>query len=62
MLGREKDRFELENSDFHHRVRNFYLKLAAENSKNWLVLDANKKPKELFLQLVDYIKGQSWSY
>ncbi|MCB0392699.1 MAG: dTMP kinase, partial [Bdellovibrionales bacterium] len=28
MLGREKDRFELENSDFHHRVRNFYLKLA----------------------------------
>lgn len=38
--GREKDRFEQENLAFHQRVRQGYLKLAAEEPQRWLVIDA----------------------
>jgi len=34
------DRFESENMSFHNRVRNGYLKLAAEEPGRWLVIDA----------------------
>jgi dTMP kinase len=36
----KKDRFESENEEFHQRVRQGYLKLAAEEPKRWLVIDA----------------------
>ncbi len=42
--GREKDRFEREDLDFHQRVRKGYLKLAADEPRRWLVVDA-KQPK-----------------
>ena len=43
-LGRKqasmKDRFETEEIAFHNRVRDGYLKLAAEEPERWLVIDA----------------------
>lgn len=43
-LGRKqakmKDRFEAEEIGFHDRVRDGYLKLAAEEPERWLVIDA----------------------
>jgi dTMP kinase len=35
-----KDRFELEDLSFHHRVREGYLKMAAADPARWLVVDA----------------------
>ncbi len=35
------DRFETEDISFHNRMRNGYLKLAAEEPERWLVIDAN---------------------
>jgi dTMP kinase len=36
-----KDRFELEDSSFHRRVRDGYLKMAAAEPGRWLVIDAS---------------------
>jgi dTMP kinase len=36
-----KDRFELEDLSFHHRVREGYLKMAAAEPDRWLVIDAS---------------------
>ncbi len=36
-----KDRFELEDSSFHRRVREGYLKMAAAEPGRWLVIDAS---------------------
>jgi dTMP kinase len=38
--GQEPDRFEKEAKDFHQRVRKGYLRLAAEDTQRWLVVDA----------------------
>ena len=56
MQGRELDRFEREQKDFHVRVREMYLKLARENSKNWLVLSAKDSPEELIKKLLSEIE------
>ena len=44
-LGRKqakmKDRFEAEETAFHDRVRDGYLKLAADEPERWLVIDAS---------------------
>lgn len=37
---KKKDRFETEKIAFHDRVRDGYLKLASEEPKRWLVIDA----------------------
>jgi len=36
-----KDRFELEDSSFHRRVRDGYIKMAAAEPDRWLVIDAS---------------------
>jgi len=36
-----KDRFELEDLSFHHRVREGYLKMAADEPDRWLLIDAS---------------------
>ncbi len=56
MQGRDLDRFESENKDFHERVRQRYLDLAKENQQSWLVLDASRKPSELMLELMAKLK------
>ena len=45
--GSGKDRFEQEDLDFHQRVRQGYLKLAAEEPKRWLIIDATQSKKTI---------------
>ena len=45
--GKKQDRFEQENIAFHCRVREGYLKLAADEPERWLVLDANQSKEEI---------------
>jgi dTMP kinase len=44
---KKPDRFETENVGFHRRVREGYLKLAGEEPKRWLVIDALKNKDEI---------------
>ena len=46
-----KDRFELEDLSFHHRVREGYLKMAAEEPDRCLVIDASL-PKRKIAQII----------
>ena len=42
-----RDRFEQEEIAFHQRVREGYLKLAAEEPERWLVVDASQSKKKV---------------
>ena len=46
-LREGRDRFEREGLDFHRRVREGYLKLAAAEPERWLVIDASLSRKEI---------------
>ena len=55
---RKKDRFEQEDIAFHCRVREGYLKLAADEPHRWLVIDARQsrvKIRELIWQKVNQL-------
>jgi len=41
------DRFEQEETIFHQRVREGYLKLAADDPKRWLIIDATQSKKKI---------------
>ncbi len=43
----KRDRFEREALAFHRRVRDGYLKLAANEPQRWLVVDASQSKKEI---------------
>lgn len=60
MMGRDLDRFERENQDFHERVRQVYLDVAREQSQKWLVLDASLDRKTLMTQLYQYLREKKW--
>ena len=45
--GREKDRFEGEDIPFHQRVREGYLKMAADEPGRWLVVDASQSKRKI---------------
>jgi dTMP kinase len=45
--GQKPDRFERETADFHHRVREGYLKLAEKESERWLVVNASQSRERI---------------
>ena len=45
--GARSDRFEQEEIAFHRRVREGYLKMAADEPKRWLVIDGTKPKDEI---------------
>jgi len=45
--SRSNDRFEAENLAFHHKIRDGYLKLAAEEPARWLIIDATLPRAEI---------------
>ncbi|MFC1981595.1 dTMP kinase [Chloroflexota bacterium] len=45
--GERRDRFEREDIAFHRRVREGFLKLAAEEPECWLVIDATQSKDEI---------------
>ncbi|MDY7019444.1 MAG: dTMP kinase [Chloroflexota bacterium] len=42
-----KDRFEMEDLSFHHRVREGYLKIAASEPSRWMVINATLPKKKI---------------
>lgn len=48
----KRDRLEMENSDFHQRVKDYYLKLAKQSTEKWLILDGTLPKKQLLEQLL----------
>jgi len=49
--GKKQDRFEQEDLAFHQRVREGYIKLAANEPQRWLVIDASQ-PKEKIEEII----------
>ena len=45
--SKKRDRFEEENKNFHQRVREGYLKLAAAEPERWLVIDATQSKEKI---------------
>jgi dTMP kinase len=45
--AKRQDRFEQEEANFHRRVRQGYLKLAASNPQRWLVIDARQSKTKI---------------
>ena len=45
--SRSNDRFEAENIAFHHKIRDGYLKLAAEEPERWQIIDATLPRAEI---------------
>ncbi len=56
----EADRIESENRAFHEKVRQGFLRAAAESPQNWLVLDASETVETLFTQLMTELKKRKW--
>jgi len=48
---KKPDRFEQENTAFHQRVREGYLKMAADEPERWLVIDA-RQSKDKIRQII----------
>jgi len=45
--GKRRDRFEQEDIAFHQRVREGYLKMAANDPERWLVVDATQSKRKI---------------
>ncbi len=58
--AQDKDRFELENREFHERVRSTYLQLAKAHPERWLVLNAMESPKQLLSRVVSELEKRQW--
>lgn len=53
-----RDRIEMENSSFHQRVRDYYLKLAKKNPDKWLILSGEKKTDLLLEELLSRLQSK----
>lgn len=51
--GRGKDRMEKEKLKFHSAVRNVFLKVARQEKKRFIVIDAGKNEEEVYRQVVE---------
>jgi len=51
-----RDRFESEEIAFHNRIRDGYIKLAAEEPERWLVIDARLSQKAIGLIIWDKVQ------
>lgn len=58
--GSKEDRIESESETFHERVRQSFLKQAAQTPKSWIVLDASKPIDELLRELIQRLRGFKW--
>lgn len=58
--GGEADRFEMEQQDFHQKVRDGYLALAKEQPARWLILSAAEKPETLLSHTLAALKERGW--
>lgn len=58
--GHSSDRFEMQDRQFHQRVREYYLSLAKENAASWHVLNALLSPEELTAQVIEEFKRRKW--
>lgn len=53
--GREINRLDLENLQFHHRVREGYNKIAGMYPQRFIVIDAEKSPEEVAKAIKDHL-------
>ncbi len=51
MHGRELDRFERENDDFHGRVRDGFARMAADDPEHWVRIDGNPGIDEVYTSI-----------
>jgi dTMP kinase len=56
----EADRFEREAKEFHIKVRDAYLAMAASKPDRWLVLSAADRPQELLEKLMGASRSGKW--
>ncbi len=56
--GEVHDRIESEGDDFHERVRQHFLDLAAAAPERYLILDGTADPDDLHVAVVDRLRGQ----
>jgi dTMP kinase len=55
--GASYDRFEVEDRDFHERVRAAYLRRARKEPKRFVVIDASPSTDEVFLSLEENLRS-----
>lgn len=58
--GVAADRFELEDQQFHEKVRQAYLKIARDQADDWLVLDAALSKERLLERLLNELRRRRW--
>jgi dTMP kinase len=61
--GRDaKDRFESADLDFHERVRQGYLELAATDTEGWFVVDGSQSESEVALAIDRRVAALPWAH
>jgi dTMP kinase len=58
--GQDADRMEIEAQEFHERVRQAYLEMAALAPRSWLVLSALDSPAQLLQHLLSVLLEKKW--
>jgi dTMP kinase len=49
----ELDRFELENLEFHQRLRKNFLDVAGANPNRFLIIDAEQEPNDILQTVIN---------